>query len=258
MSTAALRMQHTSLQFSDDPVQQEHDVHALFAKGKDFPIKTGTEAGKQTAKSKRPNSNHELLLEYAKRYNHAINFGADTWVAVDRDIIQEGTLRREDIFLASNDHMVGLGGNRVMGTLSFDHVNAGIGHVNVGAVHYPTKGQRPGSPNHELNKQCAERIQKWMQHVGRGKALAFVNGDFNMPDNKLDWALGGKFTSMADELKAWENSGHGPIDGFASFDSDGRVKAKRFNVLNDKELHLFSDHFMCRGVWEIRLMKEHA
>lgn len=255
MTSTILRMQHSSLQFSDRPSQQRHDVKAIFEKGSRFPIKTGTEAG---VDKRGRNTNHNLLIEAAHKYNHIINFGADAWVAVDREIVEPGTVRREDVFLVSNNKMVGIGADRVMPTISFDHKDKGVGRIHVGAVHYPTKGAVPGSPNHWMNVKCAEGIQKWLHEVAKGTDLGFVDGDFNMPDNKLDFALGNHFTSMADELKAWQNTGHGPIDGFCSYDPDTRVKAKSFKVLDDHEFHLFSDHFLCHGEWEIRNLKEKA
>lgn len=248
MSTTLLRMQHASLQFSDNPNQQRRDIHDLFKAGEDFPIKTGTEAGVDAAGR---NKNREFLKEFAQKFGHQIQFAADNWVAVDRDIIVPGSLIRQSVFIVSNDDMVGNGHDRVMPTMEFDHVDKVVGHLSVGGVHYPVKGARPGDPNYDLNKIMAEKIAQWMKAQGRGSNLAFVNGDFNMPDRTTDWALGENFTSMADELQAWQNTGHGPIDGFCSYDNDRRVEAKRFNVLDDHEFFQFSDHFVCRGTWEI-------
>jgi len=252
MTTSQLRVQHTSLQFSDKPAQQLHDVNLLFSNGGAYPIKTGTEAGGIGG-----NKNKEYLHDFAEKFNHVINFAADTWVAVDKRIIEPGTVEKDDLFLASNDDMVGHGQNRVMATLKFQHINELVGEINQGSVHYATRGRKRGEPNYDINKQCAEKIHRWMVENGRGSALAFVNGDFNMPDRTLDWALGGNFTSMADELEAWQMTGHGPIDGFASYDNDGRVKAKRFTVLDDTELMMFSDHYYCQGVWVVT-HKKHA
>ena len=246
--TLLLKMQHSSLQFSDTPAQQASDVEKLFVEGEDFPIKTGTEAGNDGPGG---NTNRELLVEAAKDYKHKINFAGDAWVAVDDRIILPRSLTRDDVFLVSNDHMVGHGTDRVMPTLEFQHVELGGDTVSVGSVHYPTKGAVPGSPNYQMNVEIAGLLERWLRDVARGKNLGFINGDFNMPDRTTDWALGHDFLSMADELKAWENSGHGPIDGFCSFNLDGRVSAKRFSVLDDKEMHLYSDHYVCRGVWEI-------
>src|SRR6478736_2679606 len=137
MPTFDLRMQHTSLQFSDPAAQQHHDVEALFTEGHNFPIKTGTEAFTGAD----DNHNKEYLLDFASQFNHSI---------------------------------------------SFEHTKPGVGRITVGSVHYPTKGAKPGDPNHEVNVKCAEKISKWLAKVGHGADLGFVNGDFNMPDRTLD------------------------------------------------------------------------
>lgn len=254
MSATALKMQHNSLQFSDTPKQQRFDVNKIFVRGGQFPIKTGTEAGGGTGGMR----NREYLEEFAKRYNHVLNFAGDAWVAVNRDIIKRGSLVKDDLFLVSNDEFDGgiHGANRVMPWLGFDHVNGKTGHLSVGSVHYPTKGGAPGSPNFDLNMKIAYLLGEWFEEVAQGTALGFLNGDFNMPDRTADWAgKDGNFTSMADYLRSWQNTGHGPIDGFCSYDHDGRVKAQRFTVLDDKEFKLFSDHFTCRGTWQVTDLK---
>lgn len=248
-----LNMQHSSLQFSDSPNQQRRDIRDLFEAGENFPIKTGTEAGGPVAASNK-NKNKEFLYEFAQKFNHVIQFGGDAWVAVDRSIIVPKSLDRGKRLIAKNDEMVGHGHDRVLPWIAFDHVESGVGRSTVGSIHYPTKGATPGSPNYDLNKKIAAAIEQWLKEVAKGRDLGFVNGDFNMPDRTTDWALGHNFTSMADELNAWANTGHGPIDGFCSYDLDGRVSAEEFKVLNDKRFFQFSDHYVCRGKWSIKLL----
>lgn len=243
MAKSLLKMQHSSLQFSDTPAQQHQDIHDLFALGGDYPIKTGTEAGS--------NKNADFLKKFAKEFDHALHIVRANWIAVDRSIIKKGTLTKAEVFVIDNDHLVGKMHDRVMATMSWDHIDPIIGQLSIGACHYPTKGARPGDPNYRANVLYADKIATWMKGVGRGRKIAFANGDFNMPDRTLDWSFGNNFTSMADELKAWQNTGHGPIDGFCSYDRDHRVKAKKFQVLTDKEFPQFSDHYVCRGVWEV-------
>jgi|SRR6478609_3571448 len=254
MTSTMLRMQHTSLQYSDPSPAQRQDIHDLFEQGKSFPIKTGTEGASDKGSD---NMNNPFLREFAKEYNHAIHIVRDNWVAIDRAIIKPGSLVRGSLFLISNDDMVGPGHDRVLCTIEFDHIEPGVGHLSVGAIHYATKSRKPSDPNWDINKVCGQKLSAWMVKEGAGKNLAFLNGDFNMSDAdpKQDWAFGGPFTSMADELNAHQNTGHGPIDGFCSYDRDGRVKAKRFNVLDDKEMFQHSDHFVCRGTWEIQHLK---
>jgi hypothetical protein len=62
-------------------------------------------------------------------------------------------------------------------------------------------------------------------------------------------------TSLADELKAWQNTGHGSIDVIASYDQDGRVKGKYWRVLDDSEFKLNTDHWLCEGGYEVRPVK---
>lgn len=252
MSALALRMQHNSLQFSDTPRQQRFDIQKIFTRGGDFPIKTGTEAGRGEVE----NHNRELLEEFGRKFNHIVKFGRESWVAVDRKIVKRNSLETGELHLADNDEMAGPGHDRSLPWLSFEHVTPGVGRLAVGTVHYPTKGAEPGDPNHELNMKIAEKIGGWFEEHGKGSDLAFLNGDFNMNDKLLDWAgREGNFTSIADELEAWQNTGHGPIDGFCSYDHDERVAPHRFVVLDDKEFKLFSDHYTCRCTWRVRLLK---
>lgn len=252
MTSTKLRMQHVSLQHSDNATQQRHDVKKLFSQGKAYPIKTGTEAFRDPAGK---NHNRDLLLEYAEEYDHKITFASDTWVAVDRAIINPGSAQSHNVLLLDKKHIKQKSTDKRMAMISFDHVKSGVGHISVGSVHYPTGGGFPGSPNWRANKTMAEKIALVMKEQGRGSGVAFVNGDFNMNDRKRDWAFGQNFTSMADQLGVYFNTGHGPIDGFCSYDLDERVTASKLIVQNDKKFFLNTDHFRCLGVWDIEHMK---
>lgn len=252
MGSTKLRMQNSSLQFSDTHKQQKHDVRLLFSEGQQYPIKTGSEAGLDRTGG---SMNRHYLMQFADEYNHVLHFARDNWVAVDRAIVVPGSVEKGSVFVVDGDKTKGRGHDSVMATLGFTHINPLVGRIHQGAVHYPTQGRTPRDPNWEWNELYAERIGGWMQDEARDKDLAFVNGDFNMPDRKSDWAFGEHFTSMADELKAWEGTGHGDIDGFCSYDKDGRVTATRFAVLNDQEQFMFTDHYVCQGVWDIRHLK---
>lgn len=253
MTSSVLRVQHTSMQFNDNPAQQEHDVLTLFKTGKQFPVKTGTESGSDAGGK---NHNAEFLRKFAKEYNHVLQvLPTGNWVAVDRAIIKPGTSKKGSIFVAKNDFIVGKMHDRLAATLAFTHVDPRIGRIGMAAAHYPTKGARPSDPNYKWNKLYADRIAEWMKVAGRGASLAFANGDFNMNDRDLDVALGQNFTTMADELKNHQNTGHGPIDALCSYDRDGRVSAKSFVVLDDTELKMYTDHYVLRGVWTVRHLK---
>lgn len=251
MSSSVLKTQHTSLQFSDTREQQRDDVEKLFKKGKAFPIKTGTESGPESG-----NDNREFLLEMAKDYNHRIVFAAGNWVAVDRSIAKPNSFKKHDILVAEAGELKKVRGHdRRIAGLSFTHVDDRIGRVTQGVTHYANLGQKPGQPNYGVNVRIAQAAERWMRNAGRGHALAFLNGDFNTNDRVLDFAHGEEWTSMADELQRWKDTGHGPIDGLASFNRDGRVKAKKLVVLDDSELHMHTDHYVLRGTWTIRHLK---
>lgn len=248
MTTSLLRVQHSSLQFSDNPSQQRSDVEKIFKLGTRFPIKTVTEASDSTKLG-------DIVAEVAADYGHVAHFYRGNAVLVDRDIIKRGTVQKDGVLVVKNDHLVGKMHDRAFPTIKFDHINEGIGEINYGAFHFATKGAKPGDPNFWANEIYAKKIAQWMKDAGRGSALSMGAGDFNMNDRLLDLALGQNYTTSADELEDWQNTGHGPIDAFISYDRDGRVKAKAFNVLDDKEFPLHTDHYMLRGIWEIRNLK---
>lgn len=242
-----LRMQHTSLQFSDGPKQQEADVAKIFRRGRGqgFPIKTGTESGPETA-------THELLKHYAKKHNHRIHFARGNWIAVDRAIIQPKSVLVGSLFVEDTKNVVGPGHDSVAATMTFRHIRSGVGRIGIAAAHYPTKGRRPGDPNYQVNIRYAKRINNWMRTLHRRGTLPFVSGDFNMPDQELDWDFGLGFTSLGDHLQKWPGTGHGPIDGMACYDESKRVMPRSLNVLNDKEMFMHSDHFVYRGAWIVK------
>lgn len=250
MTSSVLKHQHASLQYSDTDAQQAADVEKLFKKGKLYPIKTGTESGRETA-------NRAALRECAADYNHAIKFGRSNFVAVDKAIIKKGTNKSGVVFVVSNDKLVGFQHDRDFPWITFTHADERLGRISVAGFHYSTKGREEKDPNNDTNEMYADKIGEWMRKSARGTAIALGAGDFNMLDplKRQDWSFGNNFTSMADELGKYANTGHGPIDGFVSYDKDNRVKAKKFEVLEDKDFHLHTDHYVCRGTWTVRHLK---
>ena len=250
--TTTLKMQHSSLQFSDTREQQKKDIEDLFEHGQQFPIKTGTEAGPDAPEH---NANRVLLKEIAADFKHNLQFGTDSWIAVDRGIVKEGSFRRDAVFVADNDETWGRGHDSVFATVSFEHIDPRLARIGVAACHYPLRGVHPGDVNYAINRRYADKLGAWMKRAGMGSNLAFINGDFNVNDALADWNYGNNFTSMGDELGQHPNTGHGPIDGFCSYNRDGRVSAGWFKVLDDSEFFQFSDHFVVRGAWEIKHLK---
>lgn len=252
MTSSVLKHQHTSMQFSDNREQQRHDVEKLFRLGKNFPIKTGTESGNDNALG-------DLIPEFAKRYNHVLSRAEGNWVAVDKSIIKPGSVKADHVFVADSARLSGPQRDRVFPWIQFTHSDPRMGRFAVAGFHYSTNGKNPSQPNWDTNKEYAEEIAKWMRKMARGTQVALGAGDFNLIDTleSQDWAFGGPFTSMADELGKHPVTTHdkAPIDGFVSFDKDGRVKAKKFEVLDDSEMQMFMDHYVCRGTWTVRHLK---
>lgn len=244
---ATLKMQLTPLQFSDASGQQNRDAYAVFAKGKQFPIKFGTEAGAET-------DLHGYLRKHARDFNHMIHFARGNFIAVDRSIVVKGSDKRSQILVVKNDRLVGRQHDRVIPTLSFTHVDPRIGRIALAGVHYSALGRTKSDPNNDTNELIADAIAEWMRRAGRSRAIAFAVGDWNMLDNleSQDWAFGNEFTSIADELKQYQDTGHGPIDGFCSYNRDGRVSAKWHKVLDDREDFMYSDHYKSLCAWSVK------
>lgn len=248
MSTyTALRHQHSSLQFSDSFRQKEADVKKLFAQGQQFPVKSGTESGDPGL--------FELIEHYCEKNDHLLSRAQGNWVAVDREIIKKRSQRRGHEFVSPAK---GRQRDREFPWIQFTHIKPGVGRLAVAGFHYSTHGKLPNDPFWEENKKYANDIAEWMKEFAKGSNIALGAGDFNMLDNMKaqDWAFGNNFTSMADELGKHPNTGHGPIDGLVSCDSDKRVTAKKLVVLGDDRLHMNFDHFVVRGTWSIRHLKE--
>lgn len=246
-NVATLKMQLTPLQYSDNSAQQQRDALMVFQKGKQFPIKFGTESGPET-------DLHGFLRRFAQDFGHVIHFARGNWIAVDRSIIQKGSFTKGQIFAVDNSQIVGHMHDRVAPTFAFTHIDPRIGRVALAATQYSRHGRTEDEPNNDVNKIIATKAAEWMKQAGSKKAIAFLAGDFNMLDNvkKQDWAFGEEFTSIADELQKYKNTGHGPIDGFCSYNRDRRVTAKRFEVLPDSKLGMFSDHFVSRCAWTVK------
>jgi hypothetical protein len=96
-------------------------------------------------------------------------------------------------------------------------------------------------------------IGNWARAKGKGNAIVFLGSDTNTNDRRNDVFNGRPLTSIADELKKWPATlGKTTyIDVIASYDHDGRVKAKSYQVLDDKEFPLNSDHYLLDAVYEV-------
>lgn len=256
MSTSVkVRIAHASMQFSDSPKQKEHDVNVLFerALNRDYCWITGTEAGEQPLRG--------LLRGAAKEAGFKFFEYKSNWIAVDREIILPGTYKAKGSTIIENDLVAGPGHDSNIVRARFKMHE--VGTVNVLCSHYPTKG-RPNVKNPEYSRnlkwtrKLAEAIGAKTEKVGAGKALVFYGGDQNIVDRFADTFFGQPLTSAWDELKEWDNTGHGNIDVIASFDRDKRVKAKQVEAYPDKKVFLNTDHYLIEAVYEIQKLKKAA
>lgn len=254
-NTVTVHAMHCSMQFSDNTKQKQSDAKKLLDRAAERGVLwlTGTEAG----------AGQSLDLRSALRHesdDHGFHFwmhpSSDSWISVNRkfgcrlglevwfsDILVPARARRN-----TAKRLIGVG---------FD-TNIGIGHVGVSACHYMTKG-RPDAHSPEYreflddNQAIAAEIGRRARIEGAGSDLFFYAGDQNIVDKFNDTFLGrAKMTSTWDELKKYENTGHGNIDVIASYDHDGRVEAKYVRALDDKEFHLHTDHFLVETGFNIR------
>lgn len=241
---------HVSMQFSDDEKQVTHDAKRIFGHKSAPHFITGTEAGGKTGPMIQ-----EVLKREAKANGYLFFVERSVWIAVARSVADSGYKTGYKPVLDASD---GEGKHTDRGVVWIQFNNRNLGTVAVLASHYLTKG-RPGtgelSVNLDENKKLAEAIGDVTRKLGRGKAIVFYGGDQNIPDSKFDTFLGQPLTSAGDELNKHPNTGHGPIDVSASYDEDGRVVATDWNVLDDKELFLHTDHFMCIARYHVTWIK---
>lgn len=275
-----IRVAHISLQFSDSNEQHHADIMRVFnrAKARNIAWVTGTEAGPGSGNTAKE------LVEISKRFGYKPwvpsqqskggGRSTDCWLAVREDLVNgkwnTGFLPAipgsgELYDRAGVDEEFPKWGPKGLVTVSFDSTEA-LGKISIGVAHYLTGARDPKSStihkvNHwEWNEKLAEVIGDWAATQAKGRALAFYAGDQNMADNRNDQPqgdtfFGEKLTSLADELKKWENTGHGPIDVIASYNKDGRVVGHSFNVLNDREFPLHTDHFYMEGTFSVTSLK---
>lgn len=274
--TNVLHTMHASLQFGDTDRQHTEDFTKIFTRAADRRVAwiTGTEAGPGSG-----NTGDELLrigdaLGYrmwvpSTRRKGKPGWATDCWIGVRKDLIDSNWSRGYIPVIPGSGELsddpkwAAIIGKKRWGPKGIVHcsfVNDEVGKVSVAAAHYLTDARRPSSPYWDLNRDLGLAIGEWAVEAGRGSALAFYGGDQNMADARNDEPQGDTFfgaplTSAQDELKRWENTGHGPIDVIASYDADGRVSAKYVRALDDKEFPLHTDHFLVEAGFDVRLLK---
>lgn len=242
-----VRMQHTSMQFSDTTAHKRADAHKIFVRAAKEKVAwcTGTESGQQASGDLRT-----ALAKEAKDAGYKFTVIADLWIAVRKDLIIKGSWDQGFIRTLESNTGSQTFSDRGISWVQFD--NHQVGRVSVGCSHYMTNGRHPGDEYYRANARLTEAIGTWGRKHGAGSALAFYAADTNVSDRQADVFRGSPFTTIADELRDWKDTGHGSIDVIASYNADGRVSALRWTVLDDRQFFLNTDHYLCEAIYEVR------
>src|SRR6478735_7071770 len=263
-----IRVAHASLQSSD--------IERIFDRGvaRKYAWIMGTEAGPGA------NNTSDELVRISKEHGYrpwvpseqskGSGRSTDCWIAVREDLILGGwktgfvpvipgsqqLYKDADLDPDLNPRW----GPKGVVTAEFNSLPE-LGAINLAVAHHLTKGQTKGSKSviHGVdhwawNQKLDVAMGKWLGEQARGTALGFGSADRNASDRRNPANVPGT-TTMADELKKWQNTGHGDIDWIFSVNKDGRVKAQNFIVLDDKEFPLNTDHFFCEGVFMVEALK---
>lgn len=246
-----LDLAHYSLQYSDTTKRKAADAAKIFVKGYD--AITGTEAGEEdTQRVMRVAAHNNGYTFFVRRSN---------WVSIKKALILPGSYHKGHEAIVDNADVVGHGHDLHVTWAGCEM--EGIGEVTFLASHYARYG-RPDARsekykvNVEDNRELARGIGRLAEQFGRGRSLVFYGGDQNIVDKDTDTFFGEDLTSAWDELRKYENTGHGNIDVMASFDRDGRVKAKYIRALDDKEYFLHTDHFPVEAGFTVERRKPKA
>ena len=245
-----VHVQHISGQFNDTDKQHLDDARAIFARAKARKVAwiTGTEGG--TGAGNWP----AALKQEARVHGYHIYQpgGASDWIAVAKSFAPGGIKG----YLGPVVIPGKAGAHSHKRVVAVEFRNPALGDIHVIAGHYLTKGRPDAkSPEYRVNlaknRLLAKAISEYAVKVGAGSDLVFYGGDQNIVDRNNDTFFGGPLTSVWDELKMWENTGHGNIDVIASYDRDARVKAGYIRALDDKEWFLHTDHFAVEAGFDI-------
>lgn len=263
-----VRVAHASLQFADSPKQHAEDIAKIFnrARARRYAWITGTEAGDGS------NNTAEKLVElgraadykmFVPSLEHGDMGNTDCWIAVRKDLISgewetdytEVIPSSDELYReAGSDAKLPRWGSKGIVDVGFD-CDKLKGHVAIAALHYLTGAHHEGAGDHgvnrwDLNLKLDNALGRWMKREAEGKDLAFAAMDRNESDRAQRVNVPGG-TTLADELKNWQNTGHGDIDWILSHNRDKRVTGANFRVLDDSEFKLNADHFFLEGTFDV-------
>lgn len=245
---------HASMQFSDNDNQKLYDVEKIVKRAVDNGIAYvgGTEAASGAG-----NLGKYLNDTFTKNgYKFALPKGQDSWIAVKSDLIKPGTFSvfYEEVIDGRAKEFSSKG----LFYVKYFDVNLNR-NVYIFGCHYLTHGRPGGSKDYVVylpqNTALAKAIDKKVVEVTADGSLAFYTGDQNIVDKGLginnDTFFGGVFTSSWDELRHWENTGHGNIDVIACYDPKHKTKAKSTRAFDDEAFFLNTDHFYIEAVYTV-------
>lgn len=247
--TRVLDLAHFSMQYSDTEKQKKHDAAKIFGRGYD--AMTGTEASEE--------STQRIMRAKAEEKGYRLIIRRSCWVAINKKLILPGSYRKGHVMLVDNDEVYGPGHDLHITWAGCEIEN--IGRVSFLAGHFATKGRPNGKTdilriNLDANRDYAAGIGLLVEKLGAGKDIAIYGGDQNNHDKAVDTFFGAPLTSAWDELGKYEKThAVGNIDVMASYDRDGRVKAKYIRALDDTEMFMHSDHHPVEAGFEIELLK---
>jgi len=250
------RVAHSSGQFSDSPEQQRVDAHRICRRVHNTQALwcTGTEAGSRSVlKPTFLDIDQDHGLQFVKGKT------GDVWTLYRLDLF-DGQVEHE--WYKVVDGHGGKGGFADRGILRVTGDSPLFGaNGTILCAHLVTHGHPDAVDTTEkrrlgFNKEIMAKAAELGKEFGKGRNLVFYGGDQNIPEQK-GLLLGAPFTSLATELDKIQNTGHGPIDCISSYNHDGRVFGVDFDVLDDHEFRLSTDHWYCEGVFGLK-EKRHA
>jgi hypothetical protein len=252
MARINVRIQHTSMQFSDSVLQHQRDAKKIFdrAQDKDVWLMSGTEAGG----GKKNHDLRDALIKEAGEHGFYINASTlGEWVALNKKFLGSFAKGYAGPFIKGTTGVGVAGGAHAPRGVAWASGTAKehrLGRITIGSAHYLTKRSMAVSGS---NQPLINGIANWAQAKGKGNSIVFLGADTNTNDRRSDVFNTKPLTTIADELKKWPATVGTTtyIDVIASYDHDGRVKAKSYNVLDDKEFFLNSDHYLLDAVYEI-------
>ena len=271
-----IRVAHASLQFGDTDKQHTADITKIFERATDreyvwiMGTETGPGAGNTGEELLRIGRDADYKLWIPIEQTKGAGRSTDCWIAVRKDLVVSGWETNFIPAIPSSSQLYkeqGLKpdlnprwGPKGLVTVEFTSIPE-LGDINLVVAHHLTKGQRKGPESimrgvdhWKWNEKMDDKIGEWLAAKSKGKALGFASMDRNASDRKNPASIPGA-TTLGDELKKYENTGHGDIDWILSVDKDSRVKGTNLTVLDDKEFFLNMDHFLVEGVFNIEPLK---